>query len=79
MPGLIESLVHLPTDFKNPFLKNKVDRIIIEIHKQDGYFHKQPVSAKVWFENGNTTGLQTIEGQDLVSVVGKIETFLKTL
>lgn len=79
MPDLIESRIHLPTDFKNPFLKDKVDRIIIEIHKQDKFFHKHPVSAKVWFENGNTTGLQNIDGNDLRTVVNQIETFLKTL
>jgi hypothetical protein len=74
----IENILHLPTDFKNPFVKDKVDRIHITIQRVS-IFQNSPVVADVWFKNGNTDGIQKIEGKDLLTVANKIQTFLETL
>ena len=78
MDQSINKIIHLPTDFTNPFLKDKVDRITIEI-RHISVFHPQSVSANIWFVNGNTDGIQKITGDDLSSVVNQIESFINSL
>jgi hypothetical protein len=78
MNQITDQTIHLPTGFKNPFLKEKVSSIDIKI-APISMFHKKAVTARVWFSNGSTDGIQDIKGDDLLSVMNQIETFLNSL
>jgi hypothetical protein len=67
------------TNFKNPFEKKKVDRINIEISKPSLFKKGNCIRAQIWFENGDTTGLQNVYGNDLSTVVNEMNTFIQSL
>ncbi len=65
--------------FKDPFKSDKVESVRMNIHK--GYFDKSRIEFKacVYFENGATKGEHNITADDFNSLVGKVESFIKTL
>lgn len=77
--SIVEQFTNLPNTFKSPFLKDRVDSVTIEIRSKTTIFDKQLVSARVYLKNGQTRGTQDFTGDDLVSVVRDVETFIQRL
>ena len=77
MNNITDSLTDV-SNFKNPFLKEKVDCIEIEIQKPN-ICRIHPISATIRFTNGATGGRHKIEGDDLAGVVKQIEIFIESL
>jgi hypothetical protein len=65
-------------EFSNPFAKDSVDHINIEIRRPN-LWNKFSVKADIWFEKNSTTGLQKIEGDDLLSVASRVKKFIDSL
>ena len=67
------------TDFKDPFSKNKVERINIFIYK--GMFDENKLvhSATVKFKDGNTSGAQDFQANSFAELINKINSFIKNL
>lgn len=71
----------LPSEFKDPFTNDSIDRVYYEFHKQrstmfrGGCFHR----AVVHLENGNTSGKQEFFDDDPEMLRRKVENFIKGL
>ena len=71
----------LPSEFKDPFTNDSVDRVYYEFHKnksnifRGGCFHK----ATVYLENGNTKGEQEFYDNNPDMLRRKVENFINSL
>ena len=67
------------TDFKDPFSKNKIDKINIFIYR--GMFDETRIihSATVKFKDGNTSGAQEFEADNFAELINKIDSFVENL
>lgn len=66
------------TNFQDPFVKEGVNKITIEIENyswSDGIEYKARVSTCM----GDTQGWQKFKADDFVSLVTKVETFIQSL
>lgn len=80
--GMIgDSNKNLPDEFKDPFRKDAVDRVIVEFHKntsnifRSGKHHK----ATVYFSNGNTKGEQDFFDDNPKLLMERVEAFIEKL
>ena len=67
------------TDFKDPFSKNKIDRINIFIYKSLFDDTKLVHSATVKFKDGNTSGAQEFQANSFAELINKIDSFIENL
>ena len=79
--GIGSSSSNLPSEFKDPFKKDAVDRVVIEFNKtkstwfRDGKHH----TATVYFSEGNTKGQQEFFDDDPQELLRRIQTFVDRL
>lgn len=72
---------NLPSEFKDPFKKDTVDRVVVEFHKtksnwfRDGKRHV----ASIYFSNGNTKGEQAFYDDDPKELMRRVESFIDQL
>jgi hypothetical protein len=68
------------TDFKNPFQKNRIESIWIQIRRKNWSLGGEIVfEATVKFINGNTKGEQVIAGETFAQLIEKVNAFVKSL
>lgn len=69
----------LPFDLRNPFSKNSITEIHIHMYKPNTYRFHSHITANVKFKNGNTEGIQNFESDDFLSLMKKLDNFIKSL
>ena len=70
----------VPTDLHNPFMSDKVERIMIGIYNSDGFWRKEvEVICVIYFKNEDTKAEQRFSGKDLNEVIAKADAFLKQI
>ena len=62
----------------DPFLKDKVNRIFINIHKSF-YTDKFNVLGSIEFKNGSTEGTQKFEAEDFDLLILQMKNFMQNL
>lgn len=67
------------TDLKNPFNKQCIDAVNINIYKSMFYPYEVIHTSTIKFKNGNTKGEQKIEANDLKSLLTDIQFFIDNL
>jgi hypothetical protein len=66
--------------FSNPFKSESVNTIDLRIRNDDFWTNgKTKYTATVRFKNGDTSGNHGLEADDFMSLVQKVEEFLKNL
>jgi len=63
---------------ENPFKSDKIRRITIDLWNYP-FTGEQRMEGFVRFENGNTSGTQRFDEKDLLSILNKIDLFIKSL
>lgn len=73
-----ENEKELESILQNPFKSEKLRRISIDLWNYP-FINKQRVEATVRFENDKTSGSQNFEEQDLLTILKKIDVFMRSL
>jgi hypothetical protein len=73
-----ENEKELESVLQNPFKSEKLRRISIDLWNYP-FVNEQRVEATVRFENDKTSGSQKFEEKDLLTVLRKIDVFMKSL
>ena len=76
MLSVISKGTHV-SEFNNPFLKEKVYRIDIEIQRPS-CIHKA-VESTVWMRSNDTSGNQKFAGDSLNEVISKVQSFIDSM
>lgn len=70
----------LPSEFKDPFTNDSVDRVYYEFHRTKSYFRKNCFHcATIYLVNDNTKGSQEFYDDDPELLRQKVENFIKNL
>lgn len=70
----------IPSEFKNPFTVDSIDRVYYEFHKDKSFFRKNCFhQATIYMKNGTTQGSQEFFDDDPELLRQKVENFIKNL
>lgn len=70
--------MNVPIEFNNPFLKEKINSIKIEIRPKGLFFQKEyTMEAVVYMQNGNTSADQKFKSNDLQDLLNQVTAFFQ--
>ena len=70
----------IPSEFKNPFNKDSIDRVYYEFHRSKSMFRKDCFhKASIYLKQGNTSGTQEFFDDDPEKLRKKVENFINNL